>query len=74
MSGPPDRDETSRQPPRREIAFEARAHALQGHFKTAEVRGPHGETFTIECDEGPALGGAGRAPTPLMYLAAALAF
>ncbi|HLQ61651.1 MAG TPA: hypothetical protein VK131_07295 [Candidatus Acidoferrales bacterium] len=30
--------------------------------------------FTISCDEGPALGGSGTAPSPLMYLAAALAF
>ncbi|MDR0360317.1 MAG: hypothetical protein LBJ87_12760 [bacterium] len=63
----------SRPPARREIAFEARAHA-RGQFKTAEVRGPHGDTFTVECDEGPELGGQGRAPTPLMYLSAALAF
>lgn len=63
----------SQPPTQRTIAFEARARA-QGQFKTAEVGGPHGDTFTVECDEGPALGGQGRAPTPLMYLSAALAF
>jgi hypothetical protein len=71
---PPILSGMSQPPTRSEIAFEARARALRGHFKTAEVRGPGGESFTVECDEGPALGGEGRAPTPLMYLAAALAF
>ncbi len=30
--------------------------------------------MTFACDEGPALGGLGSAPTPLMYFSAALAF
>jgi hypothetical protein len=30
--------------------------------------------FTLMCDEGPRLGGAGSAPTPLQYLLAGLAF
>lgn len=54
---------------RRTFELEATAQTLDGMLKEARV----GE-FVLRCDEGPRLGGAGSAPTPLQYLLAALAF
>jgi hypothetical protein len=51
------------------FTFDVRAERGLRHRKRA-VFG----RFTIDCDEGPALGGEDTAPPPLAYFSAALAF
>jgi hypothetical protein len=58
----------------RELVFEADVRSATPFLKLATVSRNGGEHMTFACDEGPALGGLGSAPTPLMYFTAALAF
>ena len=58
----------------RELVFEAGVHSVTPFLKLATVSRNGGGHMTFACDEGPALGGLGSAPTPLMYFSAALAF
>ncbi len=44
-----------------------------GHMLRRAFTKGHG-SFTIYCDEGPGLGGAGTAPAPLHYFAASILF
>ena len=53
----------------RRFSFHVRAEKGERHRKRATFG-----RFTIECDEGPALGGDDSAPPPLAYFASALAF
>jgi len=59
---------------RREIVFEADVTSVTPFLKLATVSHNGTAHKTFACDEGPNLGGLGSAPTPLMYLSAALAF
>src|SRR5262249_7851003 len=58
----------------REIVFDADVRSVTPFLKLATVSRGGGGHMTFACDEGPALGGLGSAPTPLMYFGAALAF
>ena len=53
----------------RGITIHVEARSLDHSRKEGRVGG-----FSIQCDEGPNLGGQGTAPSPLMYLASSLAF
>jgi hypothetical protein len=58
----------------REIVFEADVSMVTPFLKLATVSRSGEGHMTFASDEGPALGGLGSAPTPLMYFSAALAF
>jgi hypothetical protein len=59
----------------REIVFEAYVQGLTPMLKVATVSRPGADDYyTFACDEGPAIGGQGSAPTPLAYFSAAIAF
>ena len=63
----------------RDIRFRVTATTLQGQRKSAEVwseaGGQRGSSrWSIQCDEGPRLGGSDAAPSPLAYFSAAVAF
>ena len=58
----------------RELIFEADVRSVTPFLKIATVTRHGTDPMTFACDEGPALGGLGSAPTPLMYFSAALAF
>jgi hypothetical protein len=58
----------------REIVFEADVTSVTPFLKVATVHRGGAGHMTFACDEGPNLGGLGSAPTPLMYLSAALGF
>ena len=58
----------------RDIVFEADVQSVTPFLKLATVSHNGTAHKTFACDEGPALGGLGSAPTPLMYFSAALAF
>ncbi|GIX48598.1 MAG: hypothetical protein KatS3mg131_2809 [Candidatus Tectimicrobiota bacterium] len=62
------------QPMRREIVFTAEVQTLTPMLKVATVSRQGQDHYTFACDEGPALGGLGSAPTPLAYFTAAVAF
>ena len=57
-----------------ELVFEADVRSVTPFLKLATVSRNGVEPHSFSCDEGPALGGLGSAPTPLMYFSAALAF
>ena len=71
MTTPEGLDSTIRS---REIVFEADVEGVTPFLKVATVHHNGAGHMTFACDEGPSLGGQGSAPTPLMYLSAALAF
>jgi hypothetical protein len=56
-----------------DVVITAEAWTVRGFKKVANAGGRTAR-FTIECDEGPGLGGEGSAPTPLTYFTTALAF
>lgn len=56
-----------------EFVITAEARTLEKFKKVATVTG-RTDSYTIESDEGGPVGGDASAPTPLMYLTAALAF
>jgi hypothetical protein len=59
----------------REFVLEVDAEALEKMRKVAQVKIPLiGESFTIACDEGEAVGGDNTAPPPLAYFCASIAF
>ncbi len=60
----------------REVRVSVEAESLEGMKKRAVVtlEQPVGSTFSILCDEGAYLGGEDRAPPPLGYFSAAIAF
>ena len=58
----------------REMVFEADVRSVTPFLKIATVSRNGTGHMTLVSDEGPTLGGLGSAPTPLMYLSAALAF
>ena len=58
----------------REMVFEADVRSATPFLKLATVSRNGEGHMTFASDEGPALGGLGSAPTPLMYFTAALAF
>jgi hypothetical protein len=58
----------------REIVFDADVSLVTPFLKLATVSLGGAGHMTFASDEGPTLGGLGSAPTPLMYLSAALAF
>jgi hypothetical protein len=58
----------------REIVFEADVDGVTPFLKLATVHWGGTGHMTFASDEPPSLGGLGSAPTPLMYLSAALAF
>jgi hypothetical protein len=59
----------------REFTFEVDAEALEKMRKVGHVQIPLlGESFTIYCDEGEAVGGDNTAPPPLAYFCASIAF
>ena len=58
----------------REITFEADVTSVTPFLKLATVHRGSAGHMSFVCDEGANLGGLGSAPTPLMYLSAALAF
>lgn len=59
--------------PVRSFVIECDALALERMRKRADVT-EMGESFTIYCDEGAALGGDNSAPWPLHYFAASILF
>ena len=59
---------------RREFVLEVQAETIDRQQKRAVVRGTHGSSFEIYCDEGTYLGGADTAPPPLSYFSAGIAF
>lgn len=58
----------------REMVFDADVRGVTPFLKLGTVSRNGTGHMTFACDEGPSLGGLGSAPTPLMYLSAALAF
>jgi hypothetical protein len=58
----------------RDLVFEVDARSITPFLKLATATRNGTGPLTFACDEGPSLGGLGSAPTPLMYLTAALAF
>jgi hypothetical protein len=58
----------------REMVFEADVRSVTPFLKLATASRNGAGHMTFACDEGANLGGLGSAPTPLMYLTAALAF
>jgi hypothetical protein len=59
----------------REFVLEVDAEALEKMRKVGHVKIPLlGESFTIACDEGDAVGGDNTAPPPLAYFCASIAF
>lgn len=59
--------------PRRHFTYEASAELLTPTLRRARAGRSDGPQHFIFSDESPEAGGAGSAPTPLAYLAAALA-
>jgi hypothetical protein len=57
-----------------EMTFNVDARMVDGSLKTGTVDWDGKSHMTLVCDEGPAVGGRGSAPTPLMFFSAALAF
>lgn len=53
--------------------FEVDVFAQEGHLKEGKLT-QYGSEFTVRCDEGPQLGGANTAPTPLAYFTLAMGF
>jgi len=56
------------------MTFNVDARTVSGSLKVATADWDGKGHMTVACDEGPAVGGLGSAPTPLMYFTAALAF
>jgi hypothetical protein len=56
------------------MTFNVDARMVDGSLKTGTVDWDGKSHMTLVCDEGPAVGGLGSAPTPLMFFSAALAF
>lgn len=57
-----------------ELVVEARALERQRKEGAATLLSPPGRSFTLQCDEGPYLGGDDTAPPPLAYLCSSVAF